>query len=345
MLLRQAISTSSAPSTHALRRSLVASLLTEGPQILRSSAQRAAVSAAVSYRLQSSLCSSTTPTQQHQLQQRHATRRVDPSVRQRRPHANGEAIAFHVRDLLRQEPAATAPPPMTATATESKPKKEYDSDLVVILDMDECMIHSLFLSNPMADKSWLTKFKLGGVTKATATMAAASVSVVDHFRIQLPAGDHVHVNIRPGLPEFLQDITSRYETHIFTAAMPIYADPILDNFDPDGTKFAARWYRQHCSWDERRNAYVKDLSTLPLPNMKRTVLVDNNPLSFLSHPSNGILVSSFFNDPKDTTLSAVNSLLSELEPHDDVRPVLERRFGLKEALVDIEKNMKQQSKQ
>mmetsp|Transcript_9180 Transcript_9180/g.19765 ORF Transcript_9180/g.19765 Transcript_9180/m.19765 type:complete len:345 (+) Transcript_9180:347-1381(+) len=344
MLLRQAISTSSAPSTHALRRSLVASLLTEGPQILRSSAQRAAVSAAVSYRLQSSLCSSTTPTQQHQLQQRHATRRVDPSVRQRRPHANGEAIAFHVRDLLRQEPAATAPPPMTATATESKPKKEYDSDLVVILDMDECMIHSLFLSNPMAAQVMAHQVQTRRRYESDSNNGG-SASVVDHFRIQLPAGDHVHVNIRPGLPEFLQDITSRYETHIFTAAMPIYADPILDNFDPDGTKFAARWYRQHCSWDERRNAYVKDLSTLPLPNMKRTVLVDNNPLSFLSHPSNGILVSSFFNDPKDTTLSAVNSLLSELEPHDDVRPVLERRFGLKEALVDIEKNMKQQSKQ
>jgi TFIIF-interacting CTD phosphatase-like protein len=69
--------------------------------------------------------------------------------------------------------------------------------------------------------------------------------------------------------------------------------------------------------------------------MDRVVLVDNNPLSFLAQPSNGILVSNFYNDPTDTTLPAVWQLLEELDQCQDVRPVLEERFRLKEALADI----------
>ena len=66
--------------------------------------------------------------------------------------------------------------------------------------------------------------------------------------------------------------------------------------------------------------------------------MDNNPLSFLPNPSNGILVSSFYDDPKDDTLEAVMELLHELDESDDVRPILDHRFGLKEALEDVVKN-------
>ncbi len=70
---------------------------------------------------------------------------------------------------------------------------------------------------------------------------------------------------------------------------------------------------------------------------RRVVLVDNNPLSFLPNPSNGILVSSFYDDPKDDTLEAVMELLNELDETEDVRPVLEEKFGLKDALRDVMK--------
>ena len=72
-------------------------------------------------------------------------------------------------------------------------------------------------------------------------------------------------------------------------------------------------------------------------NERRVILVDNNPLSFLPNPSNGILVSSFYDDPKDDTLEAVMELLHELDDSEDVRPVLDDRFGLKDALDDVVK--------
>ena len=57
--------------------------------------------------------------------------------------------------------------------------------------------------------------------------------------------------------------------------------------------------------------------------------------SFLANPEHGILVSSFYDDSRDTTLPAVLDLLHELDKHEDVRPVLNEKFRLKQALDDI----------
>lgn len=168
----------------------------------------------------------------------------------------------------------------------------------------------------------------------------------------------------------------------------MYAKPVLDRLDPNGTMFAGRYYREHCSYDPDMGVYAKNLcDVLRMRKMtinddcsdaiscdeRRVVLVsptvlgrpfflenecavptiasdkidapssisrkqvDNNPLSFLPNPSNGILVSSFYDDPKDDTLEAVMELLHELDESDDVRPILDGRFGLREALEDVAK--------
>ena len=56
--------------------------------------------------------------------------------------------------------------------------------------------------------------------------------------------------------------------------------------------------------------------------------VDNNPISFIAQPSNGVPVSSFYDDPKDNALPVVNDLIDEHLAHaEDVRPVLHGLFG------------------
>ncbi len=147
---------------------------------------------------------------------------------------------------------------------------------------------------------------------------------------------------------------------------------MLDELDPRGDMFRGRFYREHCVYDPDLGVYAKDLcdvlrtrrttigdaadrrggggmppdgglrsgSSSSLPpafpcDERRVVLVDNNPLSFLPNPSNGILVSSFYDDPKDDTLEAVMELLHELDGSDDVRPILDGKFGLKDALEDV----------
>lgn len=47
------------------------------------------------------------------------------------------------------------------------------------------------------------------------------------------------------------------------------------------------------------------------------------------------MVSSFYDDSRDTTLPAVLDLLHELDKHEDVRPILDEKFRLRQALDDI----------
>ncbi|GKY99752.1 hypothetical protein MPSEU_000929100 [Mayamaea pseudoterrestris] len=245
-----------------------------------------------------------------------------------RPQVNGQAVPFHISELaMVQQQSRASGTPMLA------PPRHYESDLVVVLDMDECLIHSQFLaSSPTVSSDYAHQLLRN---KTSYNNTSSTCTAVESFRFQLPhQGDTVHVHLRPGLAEFLHKVCERFETHIFTAAKDIYANPLLDHIDPEG-KLAGRWFRESCVYDASRRAYVKNLSHFR-PLLDRVVLVDNNPLSFLHQPENGILVSNFYDDATDTTLESVYQLLEELdESGADVRPVLEEKFGLASALAEL----------
>lgn len=216
----------------------------------------------------------------------------------------------------------------------------FESDLVVVLDLDECLIHSQFLN---AGPDFYRQNEERPEAHAFNTNEEADSiipSACENFRISLPDGDLVHVNKRPHLDTFLKEITSKYETHIFTAAMEVYASPLLKRLDPDDQMFAGKYYREDCTFDPSLGVYVKDLKhalrnrSNGTVNEGRVVLIDNNPMSFLANPLNGILVCNFYDDPKDDTLKAVMDLLQELEKEEDVRPFLNDKFGLKDALKE-----------
>lgn len=236
-----------------------------------------------------------------------------------------------------------------------------ESDLIVVLDLDECLIHSQFLSADEDNESYEEIYRQqehrpqsNNPFRHDEEPSSIIPSACESFHIDLPDGDIVRVNKRPNLDEFLKELTSKHETHIFTAAMEVYASPLLDRLDPDGSMFHKRYYRDQCTYDPSLGVYVKDLkqtvkakaasynnSNSELKDLvsssyngARVVLVDNNPMSFLANPMNGILVSNFYDDPKDDTLQAVLDLLNDLEGEDDVRPVLDEKFGLKDALKE-----------
>ena len=81
------------------------------------------------------------------------------------------------------------------------------SDLVVVLDMDECLIHSQFLSSQ------------GEYRQAEARPSSIEEDAVDSFKLVLPDGDLVHVHERPGLHDFLREVSDRFEVHIFTGKL------------------------------------------------------------------------------------------------------------------------------
>lgn len=137
----------------------------------------------------------------------------------------------------------------------------------------------------------------------------------------------VFVVERPGLSEFLEELSQFAEVIIFTAGLEDYAKPIIDAIDPHGRFFVDRIYREGTLRTEYYQC-VKDMARVNR-SLERTVLVDDTPLAFLHQPDNGIPVLGFRGDPDDRLLmEAVLPLLQVLANTSDVRSVLQRRFDM-----------------
>jgi len=158
------------------------------------------------------------------------------------------------------------------------------------------------------------------------------------FEVELPRDElfpeedrAVKVFTRPGLDRFLTAVSARYEPVLFTAALPIYANPVLDYIDPGQTlpkRLRHRLFRDSCV-EHSNYPFVKDIRMLGR-DMARTVIVDNNPSAVLATLSNAIHIQDFYDDENDRELDKLTMLLAHLDTLDDVRPYLEKHFQLEE---------------
>lgn len=94
---------------------------------------------------------------------------------------------------------------------------------------------------------------------------------------------------RPGVDAFLEALSKKYELVVFTAGRKEYAEPIIDKLDKNGI-ISHRLYRDSCK--KYSGMYVKDLSDVGR-DLRRAVLVDDNPKSFFFQPRNAIPVKPF----------------------------------------------------
>lgn len=63
--------------------------------------------------------------------------------------------------------------------------------------------------------------------------------------------------------------------------MQEYADPVIDWLEVERKYFAARYYRQHCTF--RNGSYIKDLAQVE-PDLSKVMILDNSPVSYVFHP-------------------------------------------------------------
>jgi len=77
--------------------------------------------------------------------------------------------------------------------------------------------------------------------------------------------------VRPGVAEFLKELSPIYELVLFTASVQEYADWIMGGIDPNNY-FVHRLYRNHCT--QKDGMYMKDLSLLGR-DVKKTIIIDN----------------------------------------------------------------------
>ncbi|CAK83472.1 unnamed protein product (macronuclear) [Paramecium tetraurelia] len=114
--------------------------------------------------------------------------------------------------------------------------------------------------------------------------------------------------VRPFVEEFLEQLSKYYEIIIFTAALPDYANFIIDIIDKKGF-VKQRLYRDKTIFKDQ--VYIKDLSILNR-SLSKTIIVDNMPENFQLQPENGIYIQSWFGDTQDRALKDLQPLLEQI---------------------------------
>ncbi|KAF5811056.1 putative protein-serine/threonine phosphatase [Helianthus annuus] len=234
---------------------------------------------------------------------------------------------FEPLPVVELSESAQAPPPYAASAVHIPPAGadvEYDvsQKLTVVLDLDETLVCAYETSSlpaivrNQAIDAGLKWFELECVSSDKEFEGKAKVNYVTVFE-------------RPGLDEFLTQLSKFADLVLFTAGLEGYAKPLVDRIDAEN-RFGRRLYRPSTSSTEFRE-HVKDLSCIST-NFCRIVIVDNNPFSFLLQPVNGIPCIPFSAGQPydDQLLEVLLPLLKQLSQQGDVRPVLYEKFHMPE---------------
>ena len=226
------------------------------------------------------------------------------------------------------------PPPQRLFPLSRNPEKRRRKK-ILILDLDETLIHSLSRGSPRsfnpATASKMIEIKLNSISSL------------------------YYVYKRPYCDYFLQETSQWFELQIFTASVKEYADPIIDWLETEildrqnkrssngsattksttktttnQTKiFTKRYYRNDCTY-RSGVGYIKDLSKfIKDEDLKHVMILDNSPISYALHEENAISIEGWINDQSDKDLLNLLPLLKSLSLAIDVRYILGLKNGEK----------------
>ena len=180
----------------------------------------------------------------------------------------------------------------------------------LVLDLDETLVHSQF--GPFNIPS----------------------DVVINIEIENELHD-IHVLVRPGVKEFLEKMSKKFEIIIFTASISKYAGPLLDILDKD-KNCSFRLFREHCTL--LNSSFVKDLKKLGR-DLKDVIIVDNSPMAYLLNSDNGLPILTWFDDKNDKELFKIIPILDFLSLVPDVRDYIHKIVINNEISYDIAKKV------
>ena len=143
--------------------------------------------------------------------------------------------------------------------------------------------------------------------------------------------------------DFLRASKDKIEPIVYTSGVAQYTDMLLNLIDPKREIFEHRLYQPACyvfeKKDEKIFYMIKDISRFKTQrDMKRSVILDPNPLNFMLSPENGLPLVGYnaeMHTPgqeRDEYLIAVTQIVKELAELDDVRPYLRDSYNVRQVL-------------
>eukprot|EP00759_Apiculatamorpha_spiralis_P029139 PhF_6_TR31467/c2_g1_i6/m.46214 len=229
--------------------------------------------------------SSSLPSPVHHVQNSQQRHTYSDIITQAKQNSTEELPDLHQRRGTSCEmPQTTTPEDKYRPSLIPAPQPSHQGKPLLVLDIDETLVHSSF--EPRGNHDVVLKVMVNGVEHS------------------------IYVNIRPGLREFLDHVSTMFEICVFTASTSLYANTLMDFLDP-GRKMLGplRLFREHCTMT--RGMYVKDLSLLGRP-LDRIIIIDNSPAAYAFQPRNSIAIKSYFDDRTDRELVGLIPLLTRL---------------------------------
>jgi CTD small phosphatase-like protein 2 len=180
----------------------------------------------------------------------------------------------------------------------------------LVIDLDETLIHANF------------------ETEFNPTSHSCETAITSFYDSDILSDVRVNVFKRPGVVQFLEKMSKDFQLVLFTASVQDYADAVISVIDPENKFFDLRLYRENCIKIGR--AYIKDLRIFKGRDLENIIILDNSLYSFANQLSNGILINSFYDDPRDAELANIGSYLTDyLAKANDVTFVNDQVFGFK----------------
>ncbi|XP_054800597.1 uncharacterized protein LOC129304816 [Prosopis cineraria] len=175
----------------------------------------------------------------------------------------------------------------------------------IFLDLDETLVHSK--TDPPPERfDFVVQPRIDGVAM------------------------NFYVLKRPGVDEFLEYLAAKFEVVVFTAALKEYASVVLDRLDRNGL-ISHRLYRDSCKQVEGK--FVKDLSEMGR-DLKRAVIVDDNPNSYEKQPDNAIPIPPFIDDLRDQELRKLMRFFRASDYFDDMRTAVKYYLAEEECALE-----------
>ena len=137
------------------------------------------------------------------------------------------------------------------------------------------------------------------------------------------AGSGIVIDLRPGLREFLKDLSRKYEIILFSDEDSNFMEEVISTVDPHHMFLRNSFGREFFTLHKGR--YLKDYNYFNR-DFKNVIIVDFNKKQSYNKFENLVIIDSYNGENNDNSLNDLKSFLLHCQKYDDVRKVISN-FG------------------